>query len=163
MDVRYQQDISAYAAWQAGNRQLNRESLEYNRMREHYQGREDEMPYKTLGSFGKARRSATLSPAFKKWRYRNRDARQYEEWIRILGVENMPETVDNFQQIKYNNRKKYGDLEFEVFQSRTRKLIGTKDYPLKLKEGDQGKHVKGHNNYRPEANKSYFIEGKEKW
>ena len=94
MDVRYQQDISAYAAWQAGNRQLNRESLEYNRMREHYQGREDEMPYKTLGSFGKARRSATLSPAFKKWRYRNRDARQYEEWIRILGVENMPTFVN---------------------------------------------------------------------
>ena len=110
VDVRYQKDIESYAAWQAGNRQLNRETLEYERMREHYAGRESEMPYKTLGSFRKARRSDNLSPAFKKWRYRNADKQQYERWKGIVGERYMPKTVDEFQQIKYNRGRQQ---EFE--------------------------------------------------
>ena len=50
VDVRTQKDIEAYQAWQSGNRQLNRETLEYEKMKTYYAGREDEMPYKTLGS-----------------------------------------------------------------------------------------------------------------
>lgn len=64
VDVRYQKDINAYAAWQAGNRQLNNELREFKAMQAHYKGRESEMPYKTLGSFRKARRRNELSPAF---------------------------------------------------------------------------------------------------
>jgi hypothetical protein len=56
IDVRYQKDIKAYQAWQAGNRQLNAEYLEFERMRKHYAGRENEMPYKTLAGFRRARR-----------------------------------------------------------------------------------------------------------
>ena len=47
----------AYQAWQAGNRQLNAEYLEFERMRKHYAGRENEMPYKTLAGFRQARRA----------------------------------------------------------------------------------------------------------
>ena len=36
VDVRHQRDIEGYAQWQAGNRQLNREYLEYERMKDHY-------------------------------------------------------------------------------------------------------------------------------
>lgn len=61
VDVRYQKDINAYAAWQAGNRQLNNELREFKAMQEHYKGRESEMPYKTLGAFRRARRAQAQS------------------------------------------------------------------------------------------------------
>jgi hypothetical protein len=61
VDVRYQKDIEAYQAWQAGNRQLNRELQEYERMREYYAGREEEQPYKSLGAFRRARRAQAES------------------------------------------------------------------------------------------------------
>ena len=59
VDVRFQKDIKGYAEWQAGNRQLNQELLEFERMKTHYAGREDEMPYKSLGAFRRARRAKT--------------------------------------------------------------------------------------------------------
>ena len=65
-------------------------------------GVKKKMPYKTLAGFRRARRAEDLSPSFKAWRNKNRDAKQYEEWKAILGVENMPEDVDKFQEIKYN-------------------------------------------------------------
>ena len=111
--MRTQKDIEAYQAWQSGNRQLNRETLEYEKMKTHYAGREDEMPYKTLGAFRKARRSDNLSPAFKAWRYRNADKQQYERWKEIVGEENMPKSVDDFQEIKYNKSKQE---EFQLLQ-----------------------------------------------
>lgn len=106
VDVRFQKDIQGYQAWQAGNRQLNREMLEFEQMRNHYAGRENEMPYKTLASFRRARRADNLSSAFKAWRYRERDKKQYEEWVKKLGKKNMPEDVDKFQQLKYNKETK---------------------------------------------------------
>lgn len=105
VDVRSQADIRSYQAWQAGNRQRNAEYLEYKRMQQYYAGREKDMPYKTLASFGTARRRDERSPAFKAWRYRNVDAKQYESWKRILGKENMPKSLDTFQEIKYNKTK----------------------------------------------------------
>ena len=84
------------------SRQLNAEYLEFERMRQHYAGREAEMPYKTLAGFRRARRANDLSPAYKAWRYGERDRQQYERWKGIIGAENMPEDVDKFQEIKYN-------------------------------------------------------------
>lgn len=54
VDVRYQKDIESYQAWQAGNRQLNRELLEYEQMRAHYG---ENAPYKTLAGFRRASRA----------------------------------------------------------------------------------------------------------
>lgn len=99
------------AAWQAGNRQLNREALEYDQMKAYYAGREDEMPYKSLGAFRRARRANDLSPAFKMWKYRKRDQAQYEDWKSKIGATNMPESVDKFQEIKYNNQKEFSLLK----------------------------------------------------
>ena len=123
VDVRYQKEIKSYAAWQAGNRQLNREMLEFQRMQDHYAKKDIPAPYKTLGSFRKARRSDNLSPAFKKWRYRRKDEKQYEEWKKILGEENMPEDVDKFGDLKYNKDKK---TEFDLL----------KHYKYAREEGD---------------------------
>ena len=61
LDVRFQKDIKGYAEWQAGNRQRNTELLEFERMKKHYAGREEEMPYKTLAGFRRARRAQAES------------------------------------------------------------------------------------------------------
>ena len=113
VDVRYQKDIENYAAWQAGNRQLNRETLEYERMRVHYKGRESEMPYKTLGSFRKARRSDNLSPAFKAWRYQKMDTNTLNRWKDIKDFRNCPKTVEDLQGIKYNRSSQWELLKRE--------------------------------------------------
>lgn len=52
-DSRTKQERDAYAEWQAGNRQLWAEQSEYEQM-QHTLG--DEMPYKTLGGFRRAKR-----------------------------------------------------------------------------------------------------------
>ena len=113
VDVRYQKDIESYAQWQAGNRQLNNELREFNAMQTHYKGRESEMPYKTLGAFRRARRADEISPAFKQWRNRKTDENQYNRWVGIIGKENMPKTVDEFAEIKYNKSKQE---EFQLLQ-----------------------------------------------
>ena len=61
VDVRYQKDIKAYQEWQAGNRQLNREYLEYERMKAYYESKGLDAPYKTLGAFRRARREQAQS------------------------------------------------------------------------------------------------------
>ena len=160
-DVRTQRDIELYQRWQAGNRQRNTEYLEYEEMKKHYAGRESEMPYKTLAAFRTARRRDELSPAYKAWRYRNVDAKQYEKWKSILGAENMPEDVDKFQEIKYNKTTAFKELEFAIFQENTRKILNTQQYSIVLHSDSQGKHIKGHKNFQKHKNPSYLIEGQE--
>ena len=69
VDVRYQRDIKAYQAWQAGNRQLNRELHEYEKMQAYYESKGEESPYKSLASFRRARRaqSEVYKESSKKW------------------------------------------------------------------------------------------------
>lgn len=100
-DVRYQRDIEAYAAWQAGNRQLNAELLEYRKMQAHYKGRGD-IPYKSLASFRRARRANELSPAYKAWRNRKKDENTLNRWKEVKNFRNLPKTVEDLQKIKYN-------------------------------------------------------------
>lgn len=107
----------------------------------------DDSPYKTLGAFRRARRSDNLSPTFKKWRYRNADKNQYERWKAIIGEGNMPKTLDDFQEIKYNKgaKENYAHLE-EVFQGysaykRDNPDCTPSDYRTALKLKEQG--VKG--------------------
>lgn len=59
VDVRYQRDIKGYAEWQAGNRQLNAELKMFEKMQAAYVGKEEEMPYKTLGAFRRGSRAKT--------------------------------------------------------------------------------------------------------
>ena len=107
VDVRFQKDIQGYQAWQAGNRQLNRELLEFEEMKSYYERKGELPPYSTLGAFRRARRADNLSPAFKAWRYRERDKKQYEKWLKKLGKENMPKYIDKFVDIKYNKPKEF--------------------------------------------------------
>ena len=60
----------------------------------------------------------------------------------------MPKSFDKYQDMKYNDDIGYKDLKL-------RYSIKT-EYNLKIHEGRQGKHIKGHNNY---DGKSYLIDG----
>lgn len=113
VDVRYQKDINAYAAWQAGNRQLNNELREFKAMQAHYKGRESEMPYKTLGSFRKARRRNELSPAFQAWQYRKMDANTIDRWSKVKDFRNCPKILEELQEIKYNKPDEWEVLKRE--------------------------------------------------
>ena len=88
--------------------------LEFEKMQAYYKGRENEMPYKTLAIFRRARRANNLSSAFKAWRYRERDKKQYEEWVKKLGKENMPENIDKFVDINYNKSKEFKQIERDL-------------------------------------------------
>lgn len=43
---------------------------------------------------------------------RKQDEKQYNKYINILGKENMPETFDKFQLLKYNNIDEWEDLKY---------------------------------------------------
>ena len=113
VDVRYQADIKGYAAWQAGNRQLNRELLEFQRMQEHYAKKKQPAPYTTLAGFRRARRSDDLSPTYKKWRYRNMDQNTLERWEKIKDFRNCPKILEDLQEIKYNKSNEWEVLKRE--------------------------------------------------
>lgn len=57
VDVRFQSDIKGYADWQAGNRQRNEEYKQYEAMKSYYESKGEEVPYKTLAGFRRARRA----------------------------------------------------------------------------------------------------------
>ena len=105
VDVRFESDIKGYAAWQAGNRQRHEEYKQFQAMKAYYEGIEKEMPYKTLAGFRLARRREEKSAKYKAWKYRKADEKQFNRWIKIVGKQNMPETLDEFQKIKYNEDK----------------------------------------------------------
>jgi len=113
---------SAYARSQMQMRQWNKELNEFAEMQKFYQERGEEPPYKTIGAFRRAYRSAEGSLAYAKTHYYRRDVKQYEEFAKALGQHRMPKTLAEFQQMKYNDRK-----EFELFNG--------------FKKANQKKHI----------------------
>ena len=87
--------------------------LEFEQMRNHYAGRENEMPYKTLASFRRARRADNLSSAFKGWRYREMDTKTLNRWGKIKNFRNYPKTLEKLQEIKYNKLNEWEVLKRE--------------------------------------------------
>ena len=126
LDVRFQKDIKGYAEWQAGNRQRNTELLEFERMKKHYAGREEEMPYKTLAGFKRARRAEDLSPAFKAWRNKKIDQNTFDRWQTIQDFRNCPKTLEDLQKIKYN--KDTANWELLKRERKTISDINSKDW-----------------------------------
>ncbi len=94
-------------------RQWNGELVEYEQMKAYYKAQGQEPPYKTLGAFRRETRKSRdeQSPAMQSWKRHYSDSQQYERWKEVVGVENMPETLDKFQKMKYNNRVEFDLLE----------------------------------------------------
>jgi hypothetical protein len=100
MDARFRQSKEAaerYSHSQTQMRQWNKELNEYADYRR--QGGDN---YKTIGGFRRAYRSEEGTVAYAKSHYWRRDQKQFEHWKSIVGAENMPKTVADFQKMKYN-------------------------------------------------------------
>lgn len=69
-----------------------------------------------------------------------RDKEQFTIYKNTIGINNLPKTFASFQELKYNDSRKYIDLK-------TRYYIKTKA-KLTVHQGKQGKHILGHNNYQ---------------
>ncbi len=83
-----------------------------------------------------------------------KDYIEYNKFINFLGKSNVPENIDKFKEIKYNDKKAYGSLqEVGARQFLTNEILSGK-YSLIVHEGKQLKHIKNSNNYT--SNKSYL-------
>lgn len=80
------------------------------------------------------------------------DKEQFARYKSVLG-KNAPKTLDEFCKIKYNNGSSYAVLKHQYKDANLQKKIRN-DYILDIETGKQGKHIKGHNNYKP--GKSYL-------
>lgn len=67
----------------------------------------------------------------------------------------MPTSLSKFQDMKYNDVEKFNDLKLHFKDSKLQKGI-TESYNLTLREGQQGKHILGHNNYL--EGRSYIVD-----
>ena len=72
------------------------------------------------------------------------DRRQYERYKNLMGSE-APRSFDEFQRIKYHGD--YGRLKVQYADKRIQERIKRHPEWTDLKEGHQGKHIPGHNNY----------------
>ncbi len=107
-DKRTAEQARAYQEWQAIQRRAIDEQSRWNEMAA-VLGKDN--PYADIGALRRALRSDNDSSAYKKSHYAVRDYRQYEHWKHIIGEENMPKTLAEFQDLKYNNSNKFEYLK----------------------------------------------------
>lgn len=107
-----EREREAYASSQMQMRQWNKELNEFAEMQK-LQG--VEAPYKTIGAFRRAYRSEEGSLAYAKSHYYSRDAKEFAEFESTIGKENMPETLEKFQQMKYNDKEEFNLLNHYRF------------------------------------------------
>lgn len=97
----------------------------------------------------------TVNSFMEKTKNASSDRKQYNKYIDVLGKENMPTSLSKFQDMKYNDVEKFNDLKLHFKDSKLQKEI-TESYNLTLREGQQGKHILGHNNYL--EGRSYIVD-----
>lgn len=97
----------------------------------------------------------TVNSFMEKTKNASSDRKQYNKYIDVLGKENMPTSLSKFQDMKYNDVEKFNDLKLHFKDSKLQKGI-TESYNLTLREGQQGKHILGHNNYL--EGRSYIVD-----
>ncbi len=108
------------------------------------------MPYKTLSAYRRAHRKGEDSFDYKKSHNLLKDYEQYGRWKKVLGDKEMPETLAEFQEMKYNNSKKFDELKELKDYVRENPNATSKDYKLVKKLKDNG--VKGQIHIPPKRN-----------
>lgn len=80
---------------------------------------------------------------------RNRvaDNRQYTKYREVLGKK-AGNTVEGFQDIKYNNPDKWHRLQIDYKDTLLKEKIRSDKVNKRIHLGKQGKHIRGHNNYK---------------
>ncbi len=69
------------------------------------------MQYANLGSLRRALRANENSLAYKKSHYAIRDYQQYQRWKSVIGEKNMPSSLAEFQELKYNKDGQFNELK----------------------------------------------------
>ncbi len=132
-DKRTAEQARAYQEWQTVQRRAIDEQRRWNEL----QSLGENNPYSDIGALRRALRSDKDSFAYKKSHYAVRDFKQYERWKRILGEENMPKNLAEFQDLKYNNPDRfealnnqadnaYLDMDYETIKKKIGKLSNVK-------------------------------------
>lgn len=85
----------------------------------------------------------------------NTDVEQYLRYKNTIKSDKFNLTFEEFDKIKYNNGVEYEKIKLEYRDEKLRERI-RKEYNLNVHEGRQGKHIKGHNNYK---DSSYLLDG----
>ena len=95
-------------------------------------------------------------------KHKNRasDKKRYEKYKEVLGSK-APKTLEEYQNIKYNDREKYELLKLD-YKDEVLKANIRDNYNLKIHQGKQDKHIKGTNGYNLELakgiRKSYLLD-----
>lgn len=127
-DSRTMRQKNAYDLKQATNRKVWNELLSYEKAKS---ALGKDMPYKTLSAYRRAHRKGEDSFDYKKSHNLLKDYEQYGKWKKVLGDKEMPETLAEFQEMKYNNSKKFEllkDYKNSVDRGAVSPLIGYKKY-----------------------------------
>ena len=147
-DPRLPEERNAYADWQAERRQVYNEHAYFEKAR---QTLGPSMPYKDIGAFRRSYRAKEGSPAHQRSHNLIRDYKDYTGLKQVMrGSENIPKTLADFQDLRYNKSDKYYALLIG-------KAIREGRQPISVEDGKQGKHLVEHNNYI--AGRSYFEQG----
>lgn len=109
-DSRTMRQKNAYDLKQATNRKVWNELLSYEKAKS---ALGKDMPYKTLSAYRRAHRKGEDSFDYKKSHNLLKDYEQYGRWKKVLGDKEMPETLAEFQEMKYNNSKKFDELKYK--------------------------------------------------
>jgi len=76
----------------------------------------------------------------------NSDKKEFEMFSKILKSSIMPKSIEEYQNMKYTDIDRYKAIQLDVKNVNLQNEI-IKTYNLSLREGQQGKHILGHNNY----------------
>ncbi len=126
-DKRTAEQARAYQEWQTVQRRAIDEQRRWNEL----QSLGENNPYSDIGALRRALRSDKDSFAYKKSHYAVRDYNQYKQFKQTLGDDNMPESLAEFQELKYNNNDEFGllsDYKYSVENGRMSPLVKFKDY-----------------------------------
>ncbi len=127
-DKRTEAQAKAYQQRQAENRRALEEQSRWNELQA-LLGKDN--PYTNLSSMRRALDADKDSFAYKASHNIKDDYAQYKEWTDIVGQENMPKSLAEFQELKYNDNKQYellSDYKFSVENGRMSPLVKFKDY-----------------------------------
>lgn len=82
----------------------------------------------------------------KKIKNRSSDRAQYKRYRDIIGKDS-PKTLDDFQNMKYNDTDKWNSLHTKYLDAKLKIKIQSDATNKTIDPGKQGKHIVGHNNY----------------
>ncbi len=83
-----------------------------------------------------------------KWKNRHNDKKQYERYKEVLGKDIGVNSLDNFQNLKYNDTAKWQDKQYAYRIQNIRNKIRSDAQIKTIDIGQQNKHIVGSNEYK---------------